>query len=110
MKMELMKPTICSSLSISMVAKFTNITISPMVARLCACSTMPTTKIARMVMVVDARVITDTIAHHDSTGICAESSLLATLRRSCTSASMRTKLCTSATLPSASDARSARSE
>ena len=110
MKIELMKPTTCSSLAISMVAKFTNITISPMVARPCACRMMPTTKIARTVMVVEARVITVTIAHQDSTGICAESSRWATLRRSCTSASMRTKLCTSATLPSASDARSARSE
>ncbi len=59
-------------------------------------------------MVVEARVSTVTSAHQDSTGICADSSWLATLRRSCTSASMRAKLCTSATLPSASEARSAR--
>ena len=50
------------------------------------------------------------IAHHDSTGICAPSSRSTTMRRPITSASMRAKLCTSATLPSASDARSARSE
>ncbi len=70
---------------------------------------MPTVKIASTVMVVEARVITVTSAHHDSTGICAASSLSATLRRPATSASTRTKLCTSATLPSASEARAERS-
>ena len=56
-------------------------------------------------MVVEARVITVTSAHQDSTGICAASSWSATERRPCTSDSTRTKLCTSATLPSASEAR-----
>ena len=72
-------------------------------------SQMPTTKIDSMVSVVEARVSTAQIAHHDSTGICAPSSLPTTLRRPVTSASTRAKLCTSATLPSASEARSARS-
>ena len=105
----LMKETTCSSFWISMVAKLTNITISPTVVSPCSCSTMPTVKIASTVMVVEARVITVTSAHHDSTGICTASSLSATKRRPCTSASMRTKLCTSATLPSASEARAERS-
>ena len=105
----LMKATTCSSFWISMVAKLTNITISPTVVRPCWCSAMPTAKIASTVMVVDARVMTVTSAHHDNTGICTESSLSATKRRPCTSASMRTKLCTSATLPSASEARAERS-
>ena len=62
------------------------------------------------VMVVEARVSTVMIAHHDSTGICAPSSRSTTMRSPITSASTRAKLCTSATLPSASEARSARSE
>ena len=70
---------------------------------------MPTVKIASTVMVVEARVITVTSAHHDSTGICIASSWSATKRSPCTSASIRTKLCTSATLPSASEARAERS-
>ncbi len=39
-------------------------------------SQMPTTKIESTVSVVEARVSTAQIAHHDSTGICAPSSLL----------------------------------
>ena len=39
---------------------------------------MPTVKIASTVMVVEARVMTVTSAHHDSTGICTASSLSAT--------------------------------
>ena len=92
-----------------MVANETNMTISPTVVRPCWCSAMPTVKIASTVMVVEARVMTVTSAHQDSTGICAASSLLATKRRPCTSESIRTKLCTSATLPSASEARAERS-
>ena len=65
-------------------------------------------KIASTVIVVEARVITVTSAHHDKTGICTASSWSATMRRPCTSSSMRTKLCTSATLPSASEARAER--
>jgi len=41
-----------------MVAKLTNITISPTEVRPCSCSTMPMVKIASTVMVVEARVIT----------------------------------------------------
>ena len=39
---------------------------------------MPTVKIASIVMVVEARVMTVTSAHQDSTGICAASSLSTT--------------------------------
>ncbi|MGY3342135.1 hypothetical protein ACVWYK_000904 [Bradyrhizobium sp. USDA 4470] len=101
----LMKLTTCSSFWISSVAKLTNITISPTELRPCPCSAMPSVKIASTVMVVEARVITVTSAHQDSTGICAASSWSATERSPCTSDSTRTKLCTSATFPSASDAR-----
>ena len=62
-----------------------------------------------MVMVVAARVSTESTAHQESTGICAARSLCVTRRRSLTSDSMRVKLCTSATLPSVSEARSASS-
>jgi len=65
---------------------------------------------ASMVSVVEARVSTATIAHQESTGICAPSSLAITFLIPVTSASTRVKLCTSATLPSASEARSASSE
>src|SRR5437763_96662 len=68
---------------------------------------MPARKIASSVSVVDARVSTAITAHHDSTGICAASKLSTTLRRPVTSASTRAKPCTSAMLPSASEARSA---
>ena len=84
-------------------------TISPIVVRPWMLSQMPTTKIDSMVSVVEARVSTAQIAHHDSTGICAPSSRATTFFSPITSASMREKLCTSATLPSASEARSARS-
>ena len=62
------------------------------------------------VNVVDVRVNTTASAHHDSTGICAASRRSTIWRNSMTSASSREKLCTSAMLPSVSDARSARSE
>ena len=42
-----------------------------------------------MVMVVEARVSTETTAHHDSTGICAPSRRSTTLRSPSTSASTR---------------------
>jgi len=105
----LMKETTCSSFWISIVAKETNITISPTEVRPCSCSAMPTVKIASTVIVVEVRVMTVTSAHHDSTGICRARSWSATPRRPCTSASIRTKLWTSATLPSASEARAERS-
>ena len=106
----LAKPTACSSRMISMPAKLMKVTISPIVARPCTCSQVPIRKIASSVSVVAARVITVTTAHQDSTGICAASSRSTAFRSAVTSASTRAKLCTSATLPSASDARSARSE
>ena len=65
---------------------------------------------ASMVSVVDALVMVETTAHQDSTGICAPSRRPTTARNSRTSSSTRVKLCTSATLPSVSEARSARSE
>ena len=63
-----------------------------------------------MVSVVEARVSTATIAHQDSTGICAANRWPTTLRRLDTSASTRAKPWTSATLLSASEARSNKSE
>ena len=66
--------------------------------------------IMRMVMVVAARVSTAMTAHQDSTGSCAASSRSITALSSFTSACTRAKLCTSGTLPSASEARSASSE
>ena len=63
-----------------------------------------------MMVVVAALVSTATTAHHDSTGICAASRSSAMVRSPVTSASTRAKPCTRATLPSVSDARSARSE
>src|SRR4051794_23780762 len=101
----LMKLTTCSSFWIRSVAKLTNITISPTEVSPWSCSAMPKVKIASTVIVVEARVMTVTRAHHDSTGICAASNWSATERRPFTSDSTRTKLCTSATLPRASDAR-----
>ena len=67
---------------------------------------MPTMKIDRIVMVVEARVSTAIIAHQESTGICAASRRSTVMRRPDTSASTRAKPCTSATLPSASEVRS----
>jgi len=63
-----------------------------------------------MVSVVEVRVSTAAAAHHDSTGIWAFSSKSPTLRNPMTSTSTRAKLCTSATLPSVSELRSATSE
>ena len=73
----------------SMPAKLVKVTISPTVVRPWMLSQMPTTKIESTVSVVEARVSTAQIAHHDSTGICAPSSLPTTLRSPITSASMR---------------------
>ena len=60
-----------------------------------------------MVIVVEALVSTVASAHHHSTGICAPSSSVPTLRICDTSMSMRAKLWTSAMLPSVSEVRSA---
>ena len=49
-------------------------------------------------------------AHQDKTGICARRSEFTSPLSADTSSSMRAKLCTTATLPSASAAVSARSE
>ena len=85
----LAKPTACSSRTISMPAKLVKVTISPTVVWPWMLSQMPTTKIESTVSVVEARVSTAQIAHHDSTGICAPRSLATTFRRPLTSASMR---------------------
>ena len=66
-------------------------------------------KIATSVSVAEARVATAAIAHQDSTGICAVSSAEDTCRSAVVSASTRVKLWITAILPSASEARSARS-
>ncbi len=70
----LTKPTTCSSRAMTMPVKLVKMTISPMVARPCTWSPMPTRKIDSIVSVVEARVRTAAIAHQDSTGICAPSS------------------------------------
>ena len=105
----LTKLTTASSLPISSVAKLMNMTISPTVVRPGRYMKMPTTRIDRMVSVVQARVATEASAHQDKTGICAPSALAATLRIMFTSTSMRAKLWTSAMLPSVSLVRSATS-
>ena len=93
-----------------MPAKAMKVTISPIETRPCWNSQVPSRMIDRTVSVVDARVSTATTAHHDSTGNCAASSWSLTFLSAVTSCSTRAKLCTNAMLPSASDARSARSE
>jgi hypothetical protein len=109
MNTRLTKRTKRSSWPTTMAARFTNITMSPIVARPSRCSQIPATKIASSASVVEARVITATTAHHDSTGICAASRRSTTSRSPDTSASTRAKPCTRAMLPSVSEARSARS-
>ena len=109
MKMKLTKLTTCSSRATSMVAMLMKVTISPTVVRPCMNSQVPTTKIARTVRVAEARVPIAAIAHQDRTGFCAASSRSMMTRSSRTSASMRVKLWITGTLPSASEARSARS-
>jgi hypothetical protein len=74
----LMKETTCSSFWISMVANETKVTISPTEVSPSLCSAMPRVKISSTVIVVEARVMTVTTAHHDNTGICTASSLSAT--------------------------------
>ena len=64
----------------------------------------------RIASVVEARVSTVATAHHESTGYCAASKRSLTDLSAVTSDSTRTKLCTNAILPSASEALSARSE
>ena len=62
-----------------------------------------------MVSVVEARVITEVIAHQESTGSWAASSWPVMLRKPDTSASTRVNPCTSAMLLIASVARSNKS-
>ena len=87
-----------------------NITISPMVASPLRCSQVPSRKIAVTVMVAEARVATEASAHQDSTGFCACEQLLDDARSDRASASMRVKDWMTGTLPSASEACSARLE
>ena len=63
-----------------------------------------------MVIVADARVATAASAHHDSTGFWAASSWSMIDRMARASVSTRVKLWMTGTLPSASDACSARLE
>ncbi len=93
-----------------MVAKPMKVTISPTVVWPCISSQVPTMKISSTVSVAEARVATLATAHQDSTGNCAASTLAMVVRRPRTSASMRVKLWITGTLPSASEARSARFE
>ena len=62
------------------------------------------------VMVAEARVATEASAHQDSTGFCACSSWWMMPRSARASASMRVKDWITGTLPSASEACSARLE
>jgi len=70
-------------------------------------SQIPAMNIASIVSVVEARVSTAQIAHQVSTGVCSPSSLPIAFFSPVTSASMRAKLCTSATLPNVSETRPA---
>ena len=72
-------------------------------------SQMPRIRIASMVSVVDARVITVASAHQASTGIWAPSTWSPSFFMPATSDSMRAKLWTRAMLPSVSVVRSATS-
>ena len=93
----------------SIPAKFMKVTISPIVAWPRRCKVVPSRKMATSVSVAEARVTTDVTAHHVSTGICALSRSVVILRMARVSASTRVKLWITATLPSASEARSAKS-
>ena len=86
------------------------LTIAPTEASPTSFRYVPTRRIASSVSVVALRVSTAAIAHHDSTGICARNSEFTRPLSADTSSSTRAKLCTTATLPSASAAVSARSE
>ena len=102
-----MKLTACSRRLITMPANTMKVTISPMLMRSRWNSHVPNRMMERTVNVVDARVMTATTAHQDSTGNCAASNWLLTVFNAVTSCSTRAKLCTKAMLPSASEARSA---
>ena len=110
MKSWLMKLTACSSRAISMVAMLMNMTISPMVASPFKCSQVPSRKIAVTVIVAEARDATEASAHQDRTGFCAWSSCWMIMRSERVSASTRVKDWMTGTLPSASEACSARLE
>ena len=110
MNSRLAKPTTCSSRAINSVAIAMKLTISPTETSPLSLNQVPSTRITSSVSVVAVRVSTAANAHHDSTGICARRSEFTRLRRYDTSSSMRAKLCTTATLPSASLAVSATSE
>ena len=69
---------------------------------------MPSRKIASSVIVEAARPNTTAVAHHESTGICAASSVRDSERIAASSLSTRVKLWITGTLPSTSEARSAR--
>ena len=103
----LTKLTTPSSLAISMVAKFMKATISPMLASLCRCSHTPTRKMPTSDRVEAARVATAAIAHHDNTGICAESTSPMMSCKPRDFVSIRVKDWITGRLPSTSEARSA---
>ena len=70
----LTKPTICSSRPISMVAKLMKATISPMVARPCRCSQVPSRKMTSSVSVAEARSPPPPAPTRRAPAICAASS------------------------------------
>ena len=86
------------------------VTISPTELMSWIKSQMPAAMMDRTVSVVAERVSTVNTAHHVSAGNWAPSSRRLIPPSARTSSSILAKLCTSATLPSVSDACSARSE
>ena len=106
----LIKDTTCSSLPMINPAKAIKVTISPTVMRFMVNSQAPSTTMHRIVSVVAERVSIVMTAHHDRTGSWALSTRWLIPLRLSTSCCTRAKLCTNATLPKVSDARSAKSE
>ena len=96
------KATAASSLPISRLAKPMKLTISPTVALPSRCSTVPSTKIEIVVMVLAARVITETSAHQLSTGNWWSSTWRTMSPNIRASLFSRVKDCTTTTLDSAS--------
>ncbi len=76
MNTRLTNPTANSSRWITIVAIAMKVTISPIEARPCRCSQVPSMMMARMASVVAARVSTVSAAHQDSTGICGAEQLV----------------------------------
>ncbi len=107
MKSQFTKPTTWSMRPMRWVANPMKATISPTLASPCRFSQAPSAKMLMTVTVAAAPCRTLTTAHQLRTGNWAESRRSITSRIIRISADSRTKLCTSATLPMVSPARSA---